>query len=263
MKEDLLYSVKRSVLKRIIFALTCVLLIAIFVLITSKLPCSSPLETPLNRRVLLATATNSCTDVVSGEYPNDLFDLCQRRQGAVVLHIVGVLYMFVALAIVCDSFFVPSLEVIIEKLGISEDVAGATFMAAGGSAPELFTSIIGVFLAKSNVGIGTIIGSAVFNILFVISICALCSLTVLSLTWWPLLRDTSFYIISLVMLIVYFTDNLIYWWEALTLLCWYLVYVLFMKYNSQIEFFFKTKILKQPQDIHQNPPLEIRVLLLI
>ena len=32
-------------------------------------------------------------------------------------------------------------------------------MAAGGSAPELFTSIVGVFLARSDVGFGTIIGS--------------------------------------------------------------------------------------------------------
>lgn len=63
--------------------------------------------------------------------------------------------MFVALAIVCDEFFVPSLGVLTEKLDISDDVAGATFMAAGGSAPELFTSVIGVFIAKSNVGIGT------------------------------------------------------------------------------------------------------------
>ena len=34
-------------------------------------------------------------------------------------------------------------QVIIDKLDITEDVAGATLMAAGGSAPELFTSIIG------------------------------------------------------------------------------------------------------------------------
>ncbi len=54
----------------------------------------------------------------------------------------GVVNMFLALAIVCDEFFVPSLDVIIEKLGCSEDVAGATFMAAGGSAPELFTSAV-------------------------------------------------------------------------------------------------------------------------
>jgi sodium/potassium/calcium exchanger 2 len=49
--------------------------------------------------------------------------------------------MFIALAIVCDEFFVPTLSVIIERLKITEDVAGATFMAAGGSAPELFTSL--------------------------------------------------------------------------------------------------------------------------
>ena len=33
-------------------------------------------------------------------------------------------------------------------LGLQSDVAGATFMAAGSSAPELATSVIGVFIAK-------------------------------------------------------------------------------------------------------------------
>ena len=51
----------------------------------------------------------------------------------------------------------PSLEVISEKLELSEDVAGATFMAAGSSAPELFTSIAGVTV-ESDVGVGTIVG---------------------------------------------------------------------------------------------------------
>jgi len=70
-------------------------------------------------------------------FPPDLFTLAQRKSGAIVFHICGVVYMFVALAIVCDEFFVPALEVIIEKLDIPDDVAGATFMAAGGSAPEV------------------------------------------------------------------------------------------------------------------------------
>lgn len=83
--------------------------------------------------------------------------------------------MFLALAITCDEYFVTSLEKICEvlwsctlficqcrsptglvhlckalifalflqKLDLSEDVAGATFMAAGSSAPELFASVIG------------------------------------------------------------------------------------------------------------------------
>jgi Ca2+/Na+ antiporter len=66
-----------------------------------------------------------------------------------------------ALAIICDDFFVPSLEIISEKLNLSEDVAGATFMAAGSSAPELFTSVAGV-AQETDVGVGTIVGSVSF-----------------------------------------------------------------------------------------------------
>ncbi|XP_067600587.1 sodium/potassium/calcium exchanger 2 isoform X3 [Pseudorca crassidens] len=182
------------------------------------------------------------TDHAQGDYPRDIFSLEQRRQGAIILHVIGMIYMFIALAIVCDEFFVPSLTVITEKLGISDDVAGATFMAAGGSAPELFTSLIGVFIAHSNVGIGTIVGSAVFNILFVIGMCALFSREILNLTWWPLFRDVSFYIIDLIMLIIFFLDNFIMWWESLLLLTAYFGYVVFMKFNVQVERWVKQMI---------------------
>jgi len=168
-------------------------------------------------------------------FPEDLFTTDQRRRGAVILHILGVVYMFVALAIVCDEFFVPALDVIIEKLQIADDVAGATFMAAGGSAPELFTSVIGVFVSFDDVGIGTIVGSAVFNILFVIGMCAIFSRTVLSLTWWPLFRDCTFYSASLLTLIYFFSDSYIYWYEALVLFGFYLAYVGFMKWNQPTE----------------------------
>ncbi|XP_008948498.1 PREDICTED: sodium/potassium/calcium exchanger 2 isoform X2 [Merops nubicus] len=182
-----------------------------------------------------ADPNNATDDHAKGEYPEDLFSLEERRKGAVILHVIGMIYMFIALAIVCDEFFVPSLTVITEKLAISDDVAGATFMAAGGSAPELFTSLIGVFISHSNVGIGTIVGSAVFNILFVIGMCALFSKEILNLTWWPLFRDVSFYIIDLILLIIFFLDNLIMWWESVTLLIAYFCYVTFMKFNVQVE----------------------------
>lgn len=200
--------------------------------------------------------TNTTEESGGGIYPKDLFDLEQRKQGAVVLHVIGMLYMFVALAVVCDEFFVPSLEVIINRLQISDDVAGATFMAAGGSAPELFTSIIGVFLAKSNVGIGTIVGSAVFNILFVIGCCGLLSLTVLELTWWPLFRDCTFYIISLTALIIAFLDEEIKYYESIILLVIYLCYVIFMKNNQHVEAFFSSKLKlgsSKPAASHPQP----------
>ncbi|NXC62535.1 NCKX2 protein, partial [Aleadryas rufinucha] len=202
---------------------------------------------------------NQTDDHAKGEYPEDLFSLEERRQGAVILHIIGMIYMFIALAIVCDEFFVPSLTVITEKLAISDDVAGATFMAAGGSAPELFTSLIGVFISHSNVGIGTIVGSAVFNILFVIGMCALFSKEILNLTWWPLFRDMSFYIIDLILLIIFFLDNFIMWWESVTLLTAYFFYVTFMKFNVQVEelvkkFLNRNKVEKVATDAEGKSP---------
>ncbi|XP_068587106.1 sodium/potassium/calcium exchanger 1-like isoform X2 [Cebidichthys violaceus] len=200
-----------------------------------------------------------------GDYPEDIFSVEERQQGWVALHVLGMIYMFVALAIVCDEFFVPGLEVITIKLEISDDVAGATFMAAGGSAPELFTSLIGVFISHSNVGIGTIVGSAVFNILFVIGMCAIFSREMLHLTWWPLFRDVTFYILDLIMLIIFFLDNTILWWESLTLLMGYISYVSFMKFNRQIENVVKTLInrhmsivkvwtAEEPEKESESPP---------
>ncbi|KAK5899659.1 hypothetical protein CesoFtcFv8_009117 [Champsocephalus esox] len=216
---------------------------------------AKPEDTPVAMR-------SSTEDMNHGDYPTDYFSVQDRRQGYVAFHMFGMLYMFIALAIVCDEFFVPALTVITEKMQISDDVAGATFMAAGGSAPELFTSVIGVFVSHSNVGIGTIVGSAVFNILFVIGMCAVFSREVLHLTWWPLFRDVSFYIIGLLMLICFFLDNQITVRESISLLMCYTCYVTFMKFNAKIEFVIKTLLgSNQVDELETAPKLEADVLL--
>ncbi|GMT28202.1 hypothetical protein PFISCL1PPCAC_19499, partial [Pristionchus fissidentatus] len=183
-----------------------------------------------------------------GQFPPDLFTIDQRQKGAVILHVIGLIYMFVALAIVCDEFFVPALGVLTEKLAISDDVAGATFMAAGGSAPEFFTSVIGVFVAQNNVGIGTIVGSATFNILCVLAFCTLFSNTVLQLTWWPLFRDVSIYIFALFLLGYFFLDERITVPEAAALFGVYIFYAVFMKYNERIEIWVKITLCGEKLD---------------
>lgn len=50
-------------------------------------------------------------------YPK-IFTQTQLENGAFVLYCFGLLYMFIALAMVCDEFFVPSLSVITEKLQV-------------------------------------------------------------------------------------------------------------------------------------------------
>ena len=64
---------------------------------------------------------------------------------------------------------------------MSKDVAGATFMAAATSAPELFVNVVGTFITEGDIGVGTIVGSAVFNILAVASCCGIGAGTVSNL----------------------------------------------------------------------------------
>ena len=172
---------------------------------------------------------------------------CDTPALLAILPLIGMLYMFLGLAIICDEFFVPALEIMVEKYEVDDDVAGATFMAAGGSAPELFTAMVSTFVAPpsaSDTGFGTIVGSAVFNVLFVIGACAIFSKGVLELSWWPLARDSTYYTISLIILAVFFGTGSsnpsvpasMEWWECLILLVLYVGYVIMMKYNRWIHY---------------------------
>ena len=141
--------------------------------------------------------------------------------GGVVLYFVGVLYLFLGIAIVCDDFFVGSLEAISAKLGLSEDVAGATFMAAGSSAPELFSSLVALTNdeAANDIGVGTIVGSAIFNILVIIGVTSLFSGQTLHLDYRPLIRDAVFYAAAITGVIGIFHDGKVYWCAQLPFSC--------------------------------------------
>ncbi|XP_044069428.1 sodium/potassium/calcium exchanger 3 isoform X2 [Siniperca chuatsi] len=182
-----------------------------------------------NKSKLYSEREKNCTEPAIHEFPRDYFTNQERVEGAVGLHVLCAVYMFYALALVCDDYFVPSLEKLCERLHLSEDVAGATFMAAGSSAPELFTSVIGVFITKGDVGVGTIVGSAVFNILCIIGVCGIFAVQTIHLSCWPLLRDSVYYTLSICALIVFIYDEKVVWWEALTLILMYFVYILIMK----------------------------------
>ena len=154
--------------------------------------------------------------------------------GHVVGYLVMTLYMFLGLALVCDDWFVPSLEKISETLSLSPDVAGATFLAAGSSAPEFFTSLADTFSTGNSVGVGTIVGSAMFNILVIVAMAAASTKETLNIDWRPVCRDCGFYAVSIATLIIFFQDGQITWWEGLVMTMVYFVYIAFMIFNAKI-----------------------------
>lgn len=177
----------------------------------------------------------NCSPPAIEQFPRPLMGPEARKHGGLIIHILAAIYTFLGLAIVCDDYFVSSLDRICEELRLSPDVAGATFMAAGSSAPELATVVIGVFFAKDDIGISGVIGSAVFNIMFVISVCGLCTTTVSKLNWWPLCRDCFFYAVSILVMLGTIYNESISWMESLFMLIMYGVYCVALSFNTRLE----------------------------
>lgn len=151
-----------------------------------------------------------------------------------LLLIIALILTLVFLARVVDDYFVPTLEVIAHRLKLSSDAAGATLMAVGSSAPELFVSLIAVFKPGDHaaIGAGTIVGSALFNILVIIGMSAWVRRAIV--TWHTVVRDAGFYVVSLVIMIVAFRDGFIDGGEAILFVVMYALYVVAVMYWSRL-----------------------------
>lgn len=80
--------------------------------------------------------------------------------GAVIILIVWLLVLFVALGTTAEDFFCPSLAVISTTLGLSDNVAGVTFLALGNGAPDIFSVYAGVVNTQTEGGSATCIVSS-------------------------------------------------------------------------------------------------------
>ena len=134
------------------------------------------------------------------------------------------------LSVITEGFFIISLDQISQRLKLSDEVAGASLMAMGSSAPELAIALIALFSgggAHSDVGIGTIVGSAVFNILVITGVSAVVA-DGLHIHPFAVRRDTLYYLLSIGYLAFIFVDGEVVLWEAILGLAAYVVYVLLL-----------------------------------
>lgn len=117
--------------------------------------------------------------------------------------------------------------VIMAKLvGMSDALIGLTIIAAGTSMPELATSIVASFKGKSDIAIGNIVGSSVFNILAIIGLSGIITPIVA-----PEVYFSDFFImigVSALMLIFLTTKRRLSKLEGLILVTSYLAYLLFL-----------------------------------
>ncbi|KAH8250572.1 hypothetical protein KR038_009411, partial [Drosophila bunnanda] len=162
---------------------------------------------------------------------------------AVVISTFISIYIFVILAIVCDDYLIPAMERVCFALKMSYDVAGATFLAASTSAPELFINVMGTFVTHSDIGVGTVVGSTVFNILVISAVVGILTKPT-KVNWWPVTRDSLWYLVSIIALIVAMWDSRVYWYEGLALLFLYAINFIQLFFDKKI----KAKLTKSKKE---------------
>ena len=92
-----------------------------------------------------------------------------------------------------------------QRLRMPEFIIGLTIVAVGTSTPELVVSVMSALKGQSDLAIGNVVGSNLFNTLLILGICAL--ITPLALTRSTIRRDIPIGMAASVLLLLFACDK--------------------------------------------------------
>lgn len=141
---------------------------------------------------------------------------------------IGMIAFGLAMLIGGGTSVVNSATTIAKHYGLSEKLIGLTILAAGTSLPELATSAVAAYRRNTDIAIGNVIGSNIFNIFFILGITGFINPmpynTMMNFDLYVLLIST------LVLMVFMFTLNQrkLDRWEAFMLLAVYVTYTVYL-----------------------------------
>lgn len=140
-------------------------------------------------------------------------------------------FVFLGLAelVVGGNLFVSGATDIARMLNVSEAVIGLTIVAGGTSLPELATTIVAARKGRSEIAIGNVIGSNVFNLLMIVGVAGIATpLTISGITT----VDMSVMLVSAVLLwLMSYTKYTVERWEGCLLTALFTAYVIWLLYS--------------------------------
>lgn len=141
---------------------------------------------------------------------------------------IGMVALGLAMLIGGGTSVVNSATLIATHYGLSEKLIGLTILAAGTSLPELATSAVAAYRRNTDIAIGNVIGSNIFNIFFILGITGLINPmpynTMMNFDLYVLMIST------IILMIFMFTLNQrkLDRWEAFMLLAAYIAYTVYL-----------------------------------
>ena len=143
-----------------------------------------------------------------------------------LLRLLGAILNGLALVIFGSNRSVNAATEIAKQLGMSERFIGLTIVALGTSLPELFTSVSAALKDQSDISIGNIIGSNIFNILFVAGLTAVITPVPFEAHF---VVDAAFAIASGILLgLLAFRRHLLVRWHGILMLAAYAGYFIYL-----------------------------------
>jgi len=133
------------------------------------------------------------------------------------------------LLVLGSRWLVNSAVAIAEALNISELIIGLTVIAAGTSLPEVVTSVVASLRGERDIAVGNVVGSSLFNLMFVLGFAGILSPGGIEVTPAVLRFDLPILIVvSFACLPIFFTKSAISRWEGFLLVAYYLAYTLYL-----------------------------------
>ena len=124
------------------------------------------------------------------------------------------------------DFVVDGASVIAARLGLSQTLIGLTIVATGTSLPELVTSIVAARKNEVDMALGNVIGSNIFNILFVLGIAA--SISPVAFLLENIIDIIILVIMSLIVMVFAWTSQTIKRNEGIFMLVVYAAYLVYI-----------------------------------
>jgi len=139
---------------------------------------------------------------------------------------VGTIVLGVILLSVGSHLLVNSAVELATLIGVSELVIGLTVIAVGTSIPELATSLVAMHKGDSGIAIGNVVGSNIFNFLFVMGTCGVVSGMDIVIESHVLSFEFPFLlVVTIVVAVVIMVKGEISRWFGSTLFCYFVIFL--------------------------------------
>lgn len=152
----------------------------------------------------------------------------QKDEGWSYVMVLDIILLAVSVAFLWfgSDKLVESASRIAETIGVSELVIGLTVVALGTSAPEFAVTLTAAYKGYASISVGNIVGSNIFNLGFILGSVAI----VRSVNVSPKLvqRDGMLMILSTILLLFFFKDLVLTFFEGLVLATTLVLYLLFL-----------------------------------